>query len=170
MKRALLASSLAAFSAACATTGSVDPTQDTGLFDTIAGVSGGYENHTLDQLRALEEEQAEGRALENERRGLEAEREWSRQQVASLQGSIANLRSDISGISARLAAARQAGAATDDELATLEARIRAAEAASARLDTGAMSASANYDALERERQRLAEEARDLELLTDQLSF
>jgi ubiquinone biosynthesis protein UbiJ len=170
MKRALLSLIVCLGLPACATTQAVDPRQDQGLFSTISGVSGGYSNHTADQLRELDtEEQAlrrnQATRLSQGRRAdaLEAE-------LVALQSSVSSVRSNVDALNARITSSQDAASANTREIGELTARLAELATASRRLNVAANAPGADVDALTQDRDRLLSELEQLQDMARLLGF
>lgn len=155
---------------ACATGTPQDPRVDRGLFSTIGGLSGDYENYTLQQLRALESEEREQDALERGRANLSNQEQLALRELDALEADLSKIRTDLSAIETRLVTARRSGSANVQQIVELEARLQSVRAEEQRLAALMQSDGAQLENLRQRRDALAREAEDLEALVETLGF
>ena len=168
--RLLTIAMLGAAATACATGAPQDPRIDRGLFSTIGGLSGDYQNYTLQQLRALESEERERNALERGQANLTSQEQLALRELDALEADLSKIRTDLSAIETRIATARRSGSANVQQVIALEARLQTVRAEEQRLAALMQSDGTQLENLRQRRDALAREAEDLEALVETLGF
>lgn len=156
--------------AACATGTPQDPRVDNGLFSTVSGLSGDYENYTLNQLRALDAEDEAQRDLERRGMNLSSQERIALSELAALEAELATVRGEVSALERRVAAARASGAANAEDVMRLERQLAAVRAEDRRVAMAMNDEGADLEALRARRDALVSEAEDLEALVETLGF